>query len=294
MQGMDTSTAPDFVRYETPAAAHKLAGLTCTGFGATARKTAACGPRVLGCYASVYVSAGSGWVETSAIAGRQGVSAGTLMWLFPGVAHAYAPHREGWTEQWVMFDGPVARAFERVGFLSPARPVQDVAAAPEIAALFDRMRADCDVGGPLIALLGAALVYRLIVVAQGLEGRREGAGGPSCDVQLALARLEERALGPLDLAAIARESNMGYSTLRRRLKQSTGYSPKEYVLRLRLDRAKELLSRGKESVADIAHLVGFDDPYYFSRLFRAKEGVTPTFFRAQQQVGAQQRPDSPS
>lgn len=286
---MNAQVTADVVRYETPAAAHRLLGLSCTGYGATARKTQACGPRALDCYAAVYVSRGAGWIETAASAGRARLGDGALIWLYPGVAHTYAPDAPGWTEQWVMFEGPLADTSERLGFLSRARPVQRVGDAPEIAALFDGMRQDVLGGGPLAGVRAATLVYRLIVVAYDLGS---GAGTPITEdapalreVRLTLARLEERAFQPVDMEAIARDCAMGYSTLRRRFKQATGYSPKEYILRVRLSRAKELLMLTSRSVTEIAAAVGFDDPYYFSRLFRHKEGLSPTRFRAQQQAG---------
>jgi AraC family transcriptional regulator, arabinose operon regulatory protein len=280
---MSDAAQSDFVRYETPAATHRHVGLSCLGVGATARKTQVCGPRTLGCYGAVYVDAGAGWLETAATSGRLRIRAGTLVWLFPAVTHTYAPDESGWSELWVLFGGPLAQTFECLGFLTASHPVLHVHDAREITALFAQMRADFATGSPLAGLLGAALVHRLIVVARS-SGDAAGfaSASPSRDVQLALARIEERALQPLDLDAVARECGMGYSTLRRRFKQATGYSPKEYILRVRLRRAKELLALTSWSVADVATAVGFDDPYYFSRLFHAKEGLAPTVFRAQQ------------
>jgi len=288
---MDEGPPPaDMVRYETPAAAHRLLGLCCTGYGATARKTETCGPRTLESYAAIYVGAGSGWIETAATAGRASVEGPALVWLYPGVAHTYAPDSAGWAEQWVMFEGALTETFARLGFLSPARPVADVGDVLEIEALFGQMRIDFVAGGPLAGIRAATLVQRLIIVAHG-AGQRAGADiDPPADLRLALARLDERAVGPLDFAAVARESNMGYSTFRRRFKDATGYSPKEYVLRTRLTRAKEALTLTSESVEAIARGVGFDDAYYFSRLFRRKEGLSPAQFRAQQQADRRGRP----
>ncbi len=276
----------DVVRYETPAATHRLLGLSCTGYGATERKTWACEPRILDGYAVVYVSAGSGWIETAVTTGRLPIEGPALVWLFPNVMHAYTPDARGWTERWIMFEGTLPETFARLGFLSPARPVTPVDAVPEIATLFAQMQTDFMAGGPLAGLLAATLVQRLIVVAhRGDQAPMSGDAPSSQDVRRVVAWLDEQALRPLDFAAIARESGMGYSTLRRRFKEATGYSLKEYVLRIRLSRAKELLTLTSQSVEDIAIAVGFDDPYYFSRLFRHKEGRAPTRFRAQQQAG---------
>ena len=270
--GMEGHVMIDVVRYETPAAAHRLLGLSCTGYGATEHKTWACEPRILDSYAVVYVSAGAGWIETAATTGRLPIAGPALVWLFPRVMHSYAPDARGWTEQWVMFEGTLPETFARLGFLSPARPVAPVDAVPEIAALFAQMRTDFLAGGPLAGLLAATLVQRLIVVAHGGDQATTNDDPALGGVRRALARLDEQALHPLDFAALARESGLGYSTLRRRFKEATGYSPKEYALRIRLSRAKELLTLTSRSVEDIAAAVGFNDPYYFSRLFRHKEG----------------------
>jgi len=56
-----------------------------------------------------------------------------------------------------------------------------------------------------------------------------------------------------------------------------GVSPKQYVQRMRLRRAKALLDHGEyNSIAQVATLSGFDDPLYFSRLFRQTYGHPPS------------------
>lgn len=269
-------------RYETPAAAHRLVGLTCSGYGSIADKTVGIERPALGSHAVVYVYAGSGWLETAATSGRQHIRSGDLVWLFPTVAHAYAPGGAGWSEHWAMFEGPLTASFEQLGFLSPARPISRPDGSVAVDALFAQLRADFSGRVPHAGLLGGALLHRLILLAQGLD-RTDGADQPSpaWTVQRALAIIGERALQPLDLHAVATECGVGYSTLRRHFRQATGCSLKEYILRVRLSRAKELLVRTPMGVAEVAYAAGFNDPYYFARLFRRREGCPPTAFRAQ-------------
>ncbi|ELS52493.1 putative transcriptional regulator [Streptomyces viridochromogenes Tue57] len=61
-----------------------------------------------------------------------------------------------------------------------------------------------------------------------------------------------------------------------------GRSPKDYMLGIRLGRAKELLAATELPVAAVARRVGHDDPAYFSRLFTRRVGTAPVRFRAQQ------------
>jgi len=67
-------------------------------------------------------------------------------------------------------------------------------------------------------------------------------------------------------------------------KQKTGQGYKDYVIRLRLERAKELLLNPRLRLADIAERVGYQDVRHFTTLFRKRFDLTPTEYRQQQEV----------
>ena len=56
-------------------------------------------------------------------------------------------------------------------------------------------------------------------------------------------------------------------------------SPKEYIIRMRLDYAKQLLISTSDPIKTVSRLSGFSDIYYFSRLFKTKTGFTPVQYR---------------
>jgi AraC-like DNA-binding protein len=56
-------------------------------------------------------------------------------------------------------------------------------------------------------------------------------------------------------------------------------TPKEYIILLKLNQAKELLKNERYSVGEIATLLGYADIFYFSKLFKSKTGYTPTEYR---------------
>ncbi|MEW5815541.1 MAG: response regulator [Spirochaetota bacterium] len=58
-------------------------------------------------------------------------------------------------------------------------------------------------------------------------------------------------------------------------KEKTGITFKQYLTHIRIAKAKELLRFEQYKVYEIASLVGFENPKYFSRIFRAETGVTP-------------------
>ncbi len=78
---------------------------------------------------------------------------------------------------------------------------------------------------------------------------------------------------------LADEAGMSVRNLRRRLKAATGLSPGGYVRMMRLERAKQLLAQQAGTVSEIAYQVGFQDPDYFSRLFKQTVGVPPSAYR---------------
>lgn len=59
-----------------------------------------------------------------------------------------------------------------------------------------------------------------------------------------------------------------------------GMSPKEYVLELKLRRARELLSQEKYTISEIASLLGYSDVYHFSKSFKNSTGIPPSEWRA--------------
>ncbi len=87
---------------------------------------------------------------------------------------------------------------------------------------------------------------------------------------------------PADIAALARISNLSPSRFHAVFKSKIGVSPHQYLLRLRIERAKEMLVSDKNSVADVASAIGFEDAFYFSRIFKKHTGVTPLAFRKMQ------------
>jgi AraC family transcriptional regulator len=83
----------------------------------------------------------------------------------------------------------------------------------------------------------------------------------------------------LSLQALANES--GYSRVHfiRMFRAATGYSPHNYLLSLRLERARELLRNPSLSLIDIALDCGFSSHSHMSRLFHKSVGVTPSAYR---------------
>lgn len=74
-------------------------------------------------------------------------------------------------------------------------------------------------------------------------------------------------------------SGLAERTFKRRFTQATGMSPLEYIHRLRLEEAKQMLEAGDDPIEAIAVEVGYQDPSFFNRLFRREVALTPAQYR---------------
>jgi AraC-like DNA-binding protein len=72
----------------------------------------------------------------------------------------------------------------------------------------------------------------------------------------------------------------------RTFKRTAGQSPVQFILGIRIDRAKELLDFTDKSIGDIAEASGFSDQNYFARTFKKVTGMTPTQYRNAGRAGS--------
>ena len=78
---------------------------------------------------------------------------------------------------------------------------------------------------------------------------------------------------------VANGVGLGYHNFRKIFKQIKGISPKEFRLRRRVDKARELLTHGQVSLQEISFALGYPDFASFAKQFKKVTGITPTNFR---------------
>jgi AraC family transcriptional regulator len=83
----------------------------------------------------------------------------------------------------------------------------------------------------------------------------------------------------LPLRVLAHAAGLSEYYFLRMFKKSTGYTPHQYVINQRIERAKDLLRKTDISITEIAYLLGFSTPAHFTHHFRRKTGVTPSAMR---------------
>jgi signal transduction histidine kinase/ligand-binding sensor domain-containing protein/AraC-like DNA-binding protein len=73
--------------------------------------------------------------------------------------------------------------------------------------------------------------------------------------------------------------NIGRTVFYKKVKGVTGYSPNEYLRIMRMKKAAELLLAGKLTVSEVSYKVGIEDPFYFSKCFKAQFGLAPSVYQ---------------
>lgn len=91
--------------------------------------------------------------------------------------------------------------------------------------------------------------------------------------------IQEHYIEGFDAEALEEVCGLSYKYAGTLFKEAVGQTIREYQRTLRIRRAKQLLQETDKSVTEIAQLAGFSDVFYFSKVFRAQQGCSPSEYR---------------
>jgi AraC family transcriptional regulator, arabinose operon regulatory protein len=220
---------------------------------------------------------GGGWCELDGV--HHEVGPNQLLIIPPRLPHRYyADAQEPWSIWWLHVTGEdVPDLLAAIGLTpsAPTAPITDPYRAFGLAeSICDDMARD-ETSASLTAAAGTA--WNLL--AQ-LAAERDGRSNAREPIALVQTHLREHLASPVSVPALAELAGFSPSHFSARFRSLTGFSVTEYVKRLRMARARQLLITSDHTVAEIATAVGYPDPFYFSRQFSAVNGVSPREFRA--------------
>jgi AraC-like DNA-binding protein len=210
------------------------------------------------------------------------LTTGHAIVLPAGVRHRYwADETDPWKIFWVHFTGARSRDHVAMLGLSPQKPVCWLHDLPSVTEAFEQTYRHALGGHTDVDLFGLSTgLCRLLGICRlsqrSLDVRRRHAEDQVLKTIHYMAENLHRPLTLAQLAAVAGWSPTHYSMVFRR---QLNLSPIEYLLRLKIQRACERLRASDDLIAEIAQGLGFADPFYFSRLFRHRAGLSPRAYR---------------
>lgn len=236
--------------------------------------------RALPDFVLVYCAEGAGWLTLAEQTWQ--IREGDVFLCPPDMPHSYgADETHPWTKYWVHFRGSMALAYAEQLGLTAAHPVLHVGEDANLTSWFLDMQSVLRGSLTQASLLCAtSLLSRILAQMNSLacEIRRQRAQG--LDLNTVVSFMRDHLDGRLPLAQIASHVGLSKYHFSRRFKQQTGYPPVEFHVRLRLQKACELLESSTATVSDIASSLGFSSPFHFSAAFKQMMGVSPRGYRA--------------
>lgn len=236
--------------------------------------------RILDNYQLVYISKGRGKYYVSKNE-TVPVTAGDMLIIPPYTWHSYLPDKKtGWQEYWIGMRGPNIDARFANGFFSADQLIYKVGLRDEIIELYKRA---IGLAFPEHATYQQFLagIGNLILGMGIYYDRNQQYTDHEMVKRIEQARIimRENFLSGISPNEVARQVNMSYSWFRKLFKEYTNVSPLQFMVELRLQKAKGLLLNSSLSVKEISYIVGYDDSTYFTSLFKKYIGVTPSVYR---------------
>lgn len=237
--------------------------------------------RILNEYQLIYIAHGRGVFESSSMPVNK-IYEGTIIILFPGEWHRFKPDADaGWDEYWVGFKGDVIDNIIKKNFFHPEQALLHVGFEEEIIILLteiiEHTKGEKTGYQPLIS--GA--VVHLLGYIHSLTKQKIFANENMVEITVNKARvlLRTKIDEDVTMQEIADELQVSYAWFRKMFKRYTGIAPQQYLIQLKIEKAKMLLSFPSKSVKEVAYELNFESYYYFSKLFKEKVGLSPDQYK---------------
>ena len=214
--------------------------------------------------------------------GEYFVPVGKFYWIDCSKLHDYRTYGEDWHVLWVHFYGAAAKYYYET-FLANngGKPLGSLpVGSPAYQFIHSLLDLDPEkISQQELDLRAATLLGRLteeLILC--VAGSRRGSDVPEALRSMQLY-LEENYRQKITLDELGTLFSMNPCYLQKQFKRYFGQSPTEYLIYLRITRAKELMRTTHMSIGEISEQVGIENINYFTRLFKAQEGLTPLEYR---------------
>ncbi len=215
------------------------------------------------------------------------VNSGDLIVLPRGTVHQYASSLNNpWTIYWCHFEGSLADDFIAHLQISKQKPVVQLGLHSSLVSEFDALLEARHSSYHLNAFINAANQLRQILTHIALlQPLVRSQDADSFNLEKIHTLMQARIHEQLDIDTLAASVNLSKFHFIKKYKDVTGTTPINHFIHLKIERACHLLDISSRTIAEVAFMVGYEDAYYFSRIFKKVMGISPTQYR-KLQVGA--------
>src|SRR5690554_3852256 len=214
---------------------------------------------------------------------------GQVLFLPKGVSHIYqSDSTQPWSIYWAHFAGEQVTDFmDYLGISEnnehPAHPQGNPvltlrnwrALLTDVTHLLNLQheRLNLDKG-----VLASSLLRKLLSELP-LMARQEQADRKEFNLESLKRFMRDNSHKSLVLDELAEFTGLSRYHFSKKFRQSTGNSPLNYFTQMKMSQAAQMLREGEQTIRQISQTLGYDDPYYFSRLFKKHQGEAPRFYR---------------
>lgn len=237
--------------------------------------------RIFNEFQVLYIANGKGVFESKSRPLSE-VHEGTVIFLFPNEWHRYKPDENtGWSEFWVGFDGIFAHHLANSNFISQETALVHIGLQEAVIDLFTKIIELTKTERPGYQPQVSGMLMHLLGEVFSLYKQRELEVENISEFVISKARLiiRENINNKIQMEKVAEDLNVSYSWFRKAFKAYTGLAPNQYLIQLKIDKAKTMLQDANLSSKQIAYELGLDSAFYFSKIFKIKTGYSPEAYR---------------
>ena len=230
----------------------------------------------------IYIAAGCGHFHFDTVDNETIVPAGNIVIFRPKELQKYEYYGIDKTEvYWVHFTGNNVTNLLRSYGLTDDKRVFYCGSGSEYQILFREMIKElqmCQNGYPEMLEMYLRQIF-IRLHRNFLSSVSHDNTHKADEIDNAVSYFSEHYNEPINIDSYAEQNNISTSWFIRNFRLYTGITPKQFIMRKRIYNAEALLQNPQYNINEIARIVGYENPLYFSRIFQKLKGLSPSEYR---------------
>lgn len=230
-------------------------------------------------YCIIYCTCGEGWVEYENK--KRIIRPGEILFCFHDTIHCYGSDKNNpWTIYWSCFKGDHVRYLLELINITAENSVLQIGNSTKIMVLFFEILNILERGYAENHLTYVSNCLKLMlnylsILQIYIEDKPYSVPVITNSITIMMEKINEI----VTLEEFASKANMSPDYFIKFFREHTGYTPIDYHIRMKMQKASTLLNTTGLTVKEIASQLGYEDAYYFSRIFKKKTGYSPSRYR---------------